>query len=194
MRTAVIRALPASDPDGRLGQSPRADVLAGRQLADVFLLLLFGPSKKNMVRAQRSVRRHDDAHRTVHARKFLNRGDVFDVAHARPAVLSRKDRAEQAELAEFLDDGQRKLARLVPLHDVRQRSRARQTRAHSSSVEAVLRSVENPRFLRIEYGRPRQRLDPCTARGNIRLEHSEKPEWKLPLALQQFKILNPRDR
>ena len=49
------------------------------------------------------MRRDDDAHRAIHAREFLDRGDVLDVAHARAAVLRGKDRAQQAELAQFLD-------------------------------------------------------------------------------------------
>ena len=102
-----------------LGQSPRADKLSCRQLADIFLLLRFVAGEKNMIRAERSVRGHDDAHRSVDAREFLDRRDVLDIAHARAAILRRKDRAQQSELAQFLDRGQRKIARLVPLHDVR---------------------------------------------------------------------------
>ena len=85
---------------------------------DVFLLLGFVAGKKNMVRAQRSVRRDDDADRAVHAREFFDGGDVFDVAHAGAAVLGRKDNAQQAEFAEFLDRRQREFAGFVPLHDV----------------------------------------------------------------------------
>ena len=91
---------------------------SGRQLADIFLFLCLVACEKNVIRAQRSVRRHDDAHRTVNAREFLDRRDVFHIAHARAAVLGRKNHPQQAQLAELLDDCERELAGLVPLHDV----------------------------------------------------------------------------
>ena len=72
-----------------------------------------------MIRAERGVRGHDDADRSVDAREFLDRGDVLDVAHAGAAVLRRENHPQHPELAQFLDRGQRKLASLVPLHDVR---------------------------------------------------------------------------
>ena len=71
-----------------------------------------------MVRAQRGVRRDDDADRAVHPRELFDGGDVLDIAHAGAAVLGRKHDAQQAELAQFLDRRQRKVAGLVPLHHV----------------------------------------------------------------------------
>ena len=71
-----------------------------------------------MVGAQRSVCRYDDAHRAVHAREFLNRSDVLDVAHASTAVLRWKHHAQEAKLAELFDGGQGELSRLVPFHDI----------------------------------------------------------------------------
>src|SRR3954469_2516322 len=64
-----------------LGQAPRANELAGSQLGNIFLLLTFVCSQKNMVRAKRGMRRNDDADRTVHARKLLYGGNVFHVTH-----------------------------------------------------------------------------------------------------------------
>ena len=72
-----------------------------------------------MIRAQRGVRCHDDADRSVDARQFLNGRDVFDVAHASAAVFWRKDCAQHPEFAQFLDRGQRKLTGFVPVHDTR---------------------------------------------------------------------------
>ena len=65
------------------------------------------------------MRGHNDAHRPIHAREFFDRGDVLDVAHSRAAVFGGEDRPQQAQLAQFFDCRQRKLARLVPLHDMR---------------------------------------------------------------------------
>src|SRR5580698_740194 len=103
---------------GGFGQPPGADVFAGGQLADVFLLLLFAACQKNVVRTERRVCSYDDADRTVHAREFLDGGDVFDVAHAGATIFGRKNRAQQAEFSQFFDGGQRELAGLVPFHDV----------------------------------------------------------------------------
>ncbi len=114
-----MRALPASEPDDGLGQAPGADEFSGRQLADVFLLLRFVAGEKNVVRAERGVCRDDDADRTVDAREFLDRGDVLHIAHAGAAVLGGENHSQHAELAQFLDGGERELASLVPLHDVR---------------------------------------------------------------------------
>ena len=103
---------------GGLGQAPGADELRPWPAADVLLFLRFVAGKKNVVRAQRGVRRDDDADRAVHARELFDGGDVLDIAHAGAAVLGRKHYAQQAELAQFLDGRQRKFAGLVPLHHV----------------------------------------------------------------------------
>jgi hypothetical protein len=65
------------------------------------------------------VRRHRDAHRAVHARKLLDDGDVFDVAHPRAAVLFGEDDAHEALLGELGDEFDGEVLRLVPLAHVR---------------------------------------------------------------------------
>ena len=76
----------------RFGQAPGADEFAGGQLADVFLFLRFVAGEENVVGAERGVRGDDDADRAIHAREFLDGGDVFDVAHAGAAVFRRERR------------------------------------------------------------------------------------------------------
>ena len=49
------------------------------------------------------MRSDDDSHRTIHAREFLNCGDIFDVAHTRAAQLSRKHNSHQPQLAQLFD-------------------------------------------------------------------------------------------
>ena len=71
-----------------------------------------------MIRAQRIVRRDNDADRAINRGQFLDRENVIDVAEARAAILRREDDAEQAHLAELLHHVERKLAGLVPLHHV----------------------------------------------------------------------------
>jgi len=71
-----------------------------------------------MIRAERRVRRHDDSHRAIDAREFLNRCYVLDVTHAGAAVLGRKDGSKQSKLADFFNRRERKFAGFVPLHDV----------------------------------------------------------------------------
>src|SRR5215831_13246800 len=82
----------------RLGETPGTDVFSGRQLADVFLLLRFVTREKNVIGAKRSMCGDDNADGSVNARKLLNRGDVFDVAHPSTAVLLRKYDAHQPKL------------------------------------------------------------------------------------------------
>ena len=72
-----------------------------------------------MVRAQRVMRSHNDAHAAIHARKFLNRRYILDVAHPRAAKLFREDDPHQTHLAHLLYNVMRELALLVPLHDMR---------------------------------------------------------------------------
>ena len=88
----------------RFGQSPCPDRFSAGEAGDVFSFLCFVPSKKNMIRAQRSMCRDDDADRTIHAREFFDGGDVLHIAHACAAVLGRKNDAQQAEFAYFFND------------------------------------------------------------------------------------------
>src|SRR5664279_3949711 len=68
---------------------------------------IFVAGNEDVIRAQRSVRRHNDAHRTIHPRQLFDGGDVLDVAHAGAAVLGGKDGAHQPQLAQLLDGLQR---------------------------------------------------------------------------------------
>ena len=101
-----------------LGQSPRGQPLAAGQLRDVFLLLRLVSGEKDVVGAQRVVRRNDDADRAVHSREFFNRQNIIDIAETRAAILRREDDAQQAHLAKLLHDLSREFAGLVPLHHV----------------------------------------------------------------------------
>ena len=74
----------------RLGQSPGADKFPGRQLGDVLLFLTLVSGYEDVIRAQRSVRRDDDADGPVNARQLFDHGDVLDVAHPRAAVFRRE--------------------------------------------------------------------------------------------------------
>ncbi len=65
------------------------------------------------------MRGYDDADRSIDARKLRYGSDVFHVAHASAAIFGRKDHAQQAQLAQFLDRGQWEFAGFIPLHDVR---------------------------------------------------------------------------
>src|ERR1700691_2300200 len=61
----------------------------------------------------------DDADGTIHAREFFDGSYIFDVAHAGATIFGRKNRSQQAELAQFFNGGERKFAGFVPLHNVR---------------------------------------------------------------------------
>ena len=66
------------------------------------------------------MRRDNDAHRAIHPRQLFDGDHVFDVAHAGAGIFGGENCSQQSELAQFLDRSQRKLASLVPLHDVGQ--------------------------------------------------------------------------
>ena len=55
-----------------LGQRPAAELFPLRERDYVFLFLLFGAELVNVIRAERIVRRDDDADRPVHTREFLD--------------------------------------------------------------------------------------------------------------------------
>ena len=65
------------------------------------------------------MRRDDNSHRSIDARKLGDGCRVFDVSHARAAILWRKDHPHQPKFAQLFDRGQRKLRSFVPAHDVR---------------------------------------------------------------------------
>src|SRR6202041_3817423 len=60
----------------RFGQSPCAQPLSAGQQRNVSLLLGFIAGKKNVVRTQRIVGRHNDADGAVHGRELFNRQHV----------------------------------------------------------------------------------------------------------------------
>ena len=107
-------------PGFRLGQRPAAEPFARRQLRNVLPPLLVAAHLVNVVRAERSVRGHDDAHRAIHARELFNDDGVLDVAQPGAAQFLGKNGAHVAELAQFADHFERERLRLVPFHDVRQ--------------------------------------------------------------------------
>ena len=65
------------------------------------------------------MRGHDDAHRAIHARQFLDDDGVLDVAQPGAAELFGKDGAHVAELAQLADHFEREDLVFIPLHDVR---------------------------------------------------------------------------
>ena len=74
----------------RLGERPGADVLAGGEFRQVFLLLRFGAGEEDMVRAERIVRCDDDADRSVDGGKLFDGEHVVCVAEAGAAVFGGK--------------------------------------------------------------------------------------------------------
>ena len=61
-----------------------------RQGRNVLASLFLVSGDKNVIGAEECVGGHDDAYRAVDARKLLDRGGVFDIAHARAAVFDRE--------------------------------------------------------------------------------------------------------
>ena len=87
----------------------------GRQ---ILLLLRFIPKLENVIAAQRIVCRHDQPHRAVHPRQFLNGDDILDVTQSRAAIFFGENHTEEAHLAELGHNLDRKMRGFVPFHDV----------------------------------------------------------------------------
>ena len=64
------------------------------------------------------MRRHDNAHRAVHARQFLDHDGIVDVSEARPAVFFGEDHAHQTHGRQLRHQFFRELRVLVPAPDV----------------------------------------------------------------------------
>src|SRR5208282_40419 len=77
------------------------------------------PEFVNVIAAQRIVRCHGQPNRAIHARKFLDHCGVFHVAQPRPAVLFRKNNAEQPHLRELRQNLLREMRSFIPFQDVR---------------------------------------------------------------------------
>ena len=68
------------------------------------------PAMKNMIGAERIVRRHNEADGGIDAREFFDDNRVVDVAEPRAAQLLGKDCAQKPELPGFLDGSSGKIA------------------------------------------------------------------------------------
>ena len=110
----------------RLGERPAADPFPGSQLRNIAAALLLAAHLVNVVGAQRIVRGHDDAHRAIHAREFLDDDGVLDVAQAGAAQLLGKNRPHVAQPAQLADHFEREDLPLIPLRDVRRDFRFRE--------------------------------------------------------------------
>src|SRR5579884_727967 len=73
----------------------------------------------NVVGAERIMGCNDDADRSIHTRELFDSDDVIHIAETSAAVFGREDHSHQSHSSKLLDDGERKLRFLVPLHDVR---------------------------------------------------------------------------
>ena len=104
---------------GRLGQPPRADLLAARQRHEIALLLLFGARQRDVGGAQPVVGRHRQRDRRIDAGQLFDADAVVDGGHAGAAVLFRKLDAHQSERGELRDQIGGKLLRLIPFAHVR---------------------------------------------------------------------------
>jgi hypothetical protein len=81
--------------------------------------LRLGAEFVDVIRAERIMRRDDDADRAVHAGQLLDDDGVLEIAHARAAVLLGKNHAEKTHVGELGNDFGGKCRGFVPLHHVR---------------------------------------------------------------------------
>ena len=72
------------------------------------------------------MRRDNEPHRRVDARKLLDNDGVIDVAEPGSAQIFREDHSQEAELAALLDYFERESLVLIPLQDVRRDFRLRE--------------------------------------------------------------------
>ena len=114
-----MRVPAASEPASGSVSDQQPDPFARCQLRNVAAALLVAAHLKYMIAAQRSVRGHDDAHRAIHARQFLDDDAVLDVAQPRAAQILGEDGAHVAQLAQLADHFHGEDLVFVPFHDVR---------------------------------------------------------------------------
>ena len=114
-----MRALPASDPEeGSVNpHAPMNSPVAS--FGRYFFFCASFPARKMWFEHSDVCAATMIPNRPIHPRKLFDGGDVLHVPHPRAAQLRRKDDAHQPQLAQFFDGRQRKIARLVPLADVR---------------------------------------------------------------------------
>ncbi len=93
-------------------------MLAGGEFGEVALFLAFGAGEEDVVGAEGIVRGNDDTDGAVDGGELFDGEHVVDVAEACAAVFGREDDAEEAHLAELLDDIHGELGSLVPAEDV----------------------------------------------------------------------------
>src|SRR5581483_9903946 len=98
-----------------LRKGPAPEPFARSQARQIAPPLLIVAHFIDMIRAQRSVGRHDNSYRSIDAGKLFNDDRIFDVPQARAPKLLRKDRAQITEIAELADNFARKYLGLVPL-------------------------------------------------------------------------------
>ena len=101
-----------------LRQRPSCQPFAARQPRNIFAFLRFAARQENMICPQRIVSGDNDAHRPIHGGQFFNREHIIDIAETGSAIFRRKDHAQQPHRAQLLHGRGRKLAGLVPGHDV----------------------------------------------------------------------------
>ena len=73
----------------------------------------------NMIRTQRNVRGHAQRDGGIDTREFFHGDHIVDVVVAGPAKVLRENCSEHTHRAKFAKNLDRKVLRLVPLHDVR---------------------------------------------------------------------------
>src|SRR6202008_3221992 len=98
-----------------LRHGERADVLAGDELRQVFLLLRLAAVAPDLVHAEIRMRAVGEADRGRGARDLFHGDDVGEIAHRRAAVLLFHRDAEEAERAELAPEVRREFVRTVDL-------------------------------------------------------------------------------
>lgn len=100
------------------GEAPRSQPLPRSELRDVFLFLLGVAGNEDVICAKRIMGSNYDADRAIDRRKLFYGQRVINVTEAGPAQFHGEDDAHEPHLAQLAHNLFRKLARLIPTHDV----------------------------------------------------------------------------
>ena len=100
----MVRVPPASEPASGSVSDQQPSFLPCASGTTILFLLRFVAKFENVIGAQRIMRRNDNAHRTIDARKLLDGDDVFDVAQSRAAIFLGKNHAQQAHFRQLGND------------------------------------------------------------------------------------------
>ncbi len=188
--SACVRIDAASEPGGRFGQAERRDHFAARELRQVAGFLRLGAEHQDALHADRAVRADRQRHRAVMAAGLGEHARISRVRQPEAAMLLGDDQAEQAELAQPLDEFRGLLRLAIPAPEVRMLA----ARGTDRSLRRSCPALRDPRPLSSDKGSGCRRVSarktdssPCSSRAPI-ARCGRSPDWPSLCARRRMTI------